>query len=163
MGSVIRRSTVVWSIHEATRRALQGWLAGRGRASSWGMPRAIWTGAISFGMVTVPVGLSSAVNRKTVRFHQLSQKTGARIVQRRVDSVAGEEVPYEEIVKGYELAPERYVVVEPAELDALAPEKTRTIDIEDFVDLAQTDPIFYDHPYYLRPGQGRAKPYWVLG
>ncbi|TMK95515.1 MAG: Ku protein [Actinobacteria bacterium] len=126
------------------------------------MPRAIWTGAISFGMVTVPVRLFSAVNRKTVRFHQLSQKTGARIMQRRVDSVSGDEVPYEEIIKGYELAPDRYVVVEPAELDALAPEKTRTIDIEDFVELSQIDPIFYDHPYYLAPGQGGAKPYWLL-
>src|SRR6266702_2787096 len=107
------------------------------------MPRAIWTGAISFGMVTVPVRLFSAVNRKTVRFHQLSRNTGARIVQRRVDSVTTEEVPYEEIVKGYELAPDRYVVVELAEL-------------------AQIDPIFYDHPYYLAPGQGGAKPYWLL-
>src|SRR5256714_13843636 len=126
------------------------------------MPRAIWTGAISFGMVTVPVRLFSAVNRKTVRFHQLSRNTGARIVQRRVDSVTTEEVSYEEIVKGYELAPDRYVVVEPAELDSLAPEKTRTIDIEDFVELAQIDPIFYDHPYYLAPGQGGAKPYKLL-
>src|SRR5438128_11395749 len=126
------------------------------------MPRAIWTGAISFGMVTVPVRLFSAVNRKTVRFHQLSQKTGARIMQRRVDSVSGDEVPYEEIIKGYELAPDRYVVVEPAELDALAPEKTRTIDIEDFVELSQIDPIFYDHPYYLAPGAGGAKPYRLL-
>ena len=120
------------------------------------MPRAIWTGAISFGMVTVPVRLFSAVNRKTVRFHQLSRNTGARILQRRVDSVTSEETPYEEIVKGYELAPDRYVVVEPAELDALAPEKTRTIEIEDFVELAQIDPIFYDHPYYLAPGPGES-------
>ena len=113
-------------------------------------------------MVTMPVRLFSAVNRKTVRFHQLSRNTGARILQRRVDSVTSEEIPYEEIVKGYELAPDRYVVVEPAELDALAPEKTRTIEIEDFVELAQIDPIFYDHPYYLAPGQGGAKPYWLL-
>src|SRR5438128_7050486 len=126
------------------------------------MPRAIWTGAISFGMVTVPVRLFSAVNRKTVRFHQLSQKTGARIMQRRVDSVSGDEVPYESIVKGYELAPDRYVVVEPAELDSLQPEKTKTIDIEDFVELSQIDPIFYDHPYYLAPGPGGAKPYRLL-
>src|SRR5213082_1723590 len=126
------------------------------------MPRAIWTGAISFGMVTVPVRLFSAVNRKTVRFHQLSRNTGARILQRRVDSVTSEEIPYEEIVKGYELAPDRYVVVEPAELDSLAPEKTRTIDIEDFVELADIDPIYYDHPYYLAPGAGGAKPYRLL-
>ncbi len=73
------------------------------------MPRAIWTGAISFGLVTVPVKLYSAVDRKTVRFHQLSGKTGVRVAQKRVDPQTGEEVPYEDIVKGYEIAPDRYV------------------------------------------------------
>lgn len=126
------------------------------------MPRAIWTGAISFGLVTVPVKLYSAVNRKTVRFHQLSGKTGVRVAQKRVDPQSGDEVPYESIVKGFELAPDRYVVIEPAELDTLQPEKTKTIEIEDFVELAQIDPIFYDHPYYLAPGPGGAKPYRLL-
>src|SRR5439155_7401876 len=120
---------------------------------AWGilafMPRSIWTGAISFGLVTVPVKLYSAVNRKTVRFHQLSGKTGVRIAQKRVDPQSGAEVPYEDIVKGFELAPDRYVVVEPAELDTLQPKKTKTIEIEDFVELTQIDPIYYDHPYYL--------------
>jgi DNA end-binding protein Ku len=126
------------------------------------MARAIWTGAISFGLVTVPVRLYSAVNRKTVRFHQLSGKTGVRVAQKRVDPQNDEEVAYENIVKGYELAPDRYVVIKPEELDALQPEKTRTIDIEDFVELEQIDPIFYDHPYYLAPGPGGAKPYRLL-
>jgi DNA end-binding protein Ku len=126
------------------------------------MPRSIWTGAISFGLVTVPVKLYSAVNRKTVRFHQLSAKSGVRIAQKRVDSQSGEEVPYEDIVKGYELAPDRYVVIEPAELETLQPKKTKTIEIEDFVELSQIDPIFYDHPYYLAPGPGGAKPYRLL-
>jgi DNA end-binding protein Ku len=126
------------------------------------MPRSIWTGAISFGLVTVPVKLYSAVNRKTVRFHQLSGKSGVRIAQKRVDPQSGEEVPYEDIVKGYELSPDRYVVVEPAELDTLQPKKTKTIEIEDFVELSQIDPIFYDHPYYLAPGPGGAKPYRLL-
>jgi DNA end-binding protein Ku len=126
------------------------------------MPRAIWTGAITFGLVTVPVKVYSAINRKTVRFHHLSAKTGARVVQKRVDSQTGDEVPYEEIAKGYELAPERYVVVEPAELDTLEPTKTRTIEIEDFVQLSEIDPIYYDHPYYLVPGTGGAKPYRLL-
>jgi DNA end-binding protein Ku len=126
------------------------------------MPRSIWTGAISFGLVTVPVKLYSAVNRKTVRFHQLSAKTGVRIAQKRVDPQSGEEVAYEDIVKGYELAPDRYVVIEPAELDTLQPKKTKTIEIEDFVELSQIDPIFYDHPYYLAPGPGGAKPYRLL-
>src|SRR5438309_12088342 len=85
------------------------------------MPRAIWTGAISFGLVTVPVKLYSAVDRKTVRFHQLHGKTGARIQQKRVDPQTGEEVPYEVIVKGYEIAPDRYVVIQPEELEALDP------------------------------------------
>jgi DNA end-binding protein Ku len=126
------------------------------------MPRAIWTGAVSFGLVTVPVKLYSALNRKTVRFHQLSGKTGVRVAQKRVDAQSGEEVPYESIVKGYELAPDRYVVIEPAELDTLQPQKTKTIEIEDFVELSQIDPIYYDHPYYLAPGPGGAKPYRLL-
>jgi DNA end-binding protein Ku len=126
------------------------------------MPRAIWTGAISFGMVTVPVKLYSALNRKGVRFHQLSGKSGVRIAQKRVDPQSGEEVPYEDVVKGYEIAPERYVVIEPGELETLQPKKTRTIEIEDFVELSQIDPVFYDHPYYLAPGPGGAKPYRLL-
>ncbi len=109
------------------------------------MPRSIWTGAISFGLVTVPVKLYSAVNRKTVRFHQLSGKTGVRIAQKRVDPQSGEEVPYEDIVKGYELSPDRYVVIEPAELDTLQPKKTKTIEIEDFVEPGA------DRSHLLRP------------
>jgi DNA end-binding protein Ku len=122
----------------------------------------MWTGAISFGMVTVPVKLYSAINRKTVRFHQLSSKSGVRIAQKRVDPQSGEEVPYEDIVKGYELAPDRYVVIEPGELETLQPKKTKTIEIEDFVELGEIDPVFYDHPYYLAPGPGGAKPYKLL-
>jgi DNA end-binding protein Ku len=122
----------------------------------------MWTGAISFGLVTVPVKLYSAVQRKSVRFNQLNAKTGARIAQKRVDATTGEEVAYEDLVKGYELAPDRYVVIEPAELDALDPKATRTIDILDFVEQADIDPIFYDHPYYLAPAAGGAKPYRLL-
>ncbi len=126
------------------------------------MPRSIWTGAISFGLVTVPVKLYSAINRKNVRFHQLNGKSGVRIAQKRVDPQSGEEVPYEDIVKGYEIASDRYVVIEPGELEALAPKKTKTIEIEDFVELEEIDPIYYDHPYYLAPGPGGAKPYRLL-
>jgi DNA end-binding protein Ku len=126
------------------------------------MPRSIWTGAISFGLVTVPVKLYSAVNRKTVRFNQLNAKTGSRIAQKRVDASTGEEVAYEDLVKGYEISSDRYVVIDPAELDSVQPAKTKTIDIEDFVDLEEIDPIFYDHPYYLAPGPGGAKPYRLL-
>jgi DNA end-binding protein Ku len=126
------------------------------------MPRSIWTGAISFGLVTVPVKLYSAVQRKSVRFHQLNGKTGVRIQQKRVDPTTGDEVAYEEIVKGYEIAPDQYVLIEPGELEALDPKKTKTIEISDFVDLDAIDPIYYDHPYYLAPGAGGAKPYRLL-
>ncbi len=126
------------------------------------MPRSIWTGAISFGLVNVPVKLYSAVQKKTVRFHQLHEKDGVRIQQKRVCPADGEEVPYEEIVKGYEITPEQYVVVTPEELEALDPKKTKTIDIEDFVDLADIDPLFYDHPYYVLPDKAGAKPYKLL-
>jgi DNA end-binding protein Ku len=122
----------------------------------------MWSGAISFGLVNVPVKLYSAVSRKTVRFHQLNAKTGHRIAQKRVDSVTGDEIAYEDIVKGYELTKERYVVITPDELDALDPEKSRTIDIEDFVDLEDIDPVYYDHPYYLVPDKGATKAYGLL-
>jgi DNA end-binding protein Ku len=126
------------------------------------MARAIWSGAISFGLVNVPVKLYSATSPKTVRFHQLSSKTGARIKQKRVDPSTGDEVPFEEIVKGYEITPERYVLIAPEELDALDPKATKTIDIEEFVDLAEIDPIYYDHNYYLAPSTGGAKAYRLL-
>jgi DNA end-binding protein Ku len=126
------------------------------------MPRSIWTGAISFGLVNVPVKLYSAVSKKTVRFHQLHDKDGVRIQQKRVCPADGEEVAYEHIVKGYEITPEQYVIIEPDELEAIEPRKTKTIDIEDFVDLEDIDPLYYDHPYYLMPGTGAAKPYKLL-
>jgi DNA end-binding protein Ku len=126
------------------------------------MPRSIWTGAISFGLVNVPVKLYSAVSKKTVRFHQLHESDGVRIQQKRVCPADGEEVPWDDIVKGYEISPDRYVIVTPEELEALDPKKTKTIDIEEFVDLEEIDPLYYDHPYYLLPGQGAAKPYKLL-
>jgi DNA end-binding protein Ku len=126
------------------------------------MPRSIWSGAISFGLVNVPIKLYSAVSRKTVRFNQLNEKTGNRIQQKRVDPESGDEVPFEQIVKGYELGRDRYVIITPDELDALDPERTRTIQIEDFVDQEEIDPIYYDHPYYLVPDKGAGKAYGLL-
>src|ERR671923_2190775 len=126
------------------------------------MARSMWSGAISFGLVNVPVKLYSAVSRKTVRFNQLNEQTGNRIQMQRVDPETGEQVPFEQIVKGFELARDRYVIIKPEELDALDPEKTRTIDILDFVDLEEIDPIYYDHPYYLVPDKGAAKAYGLL-
>jgi DNA end-binding protein Ku len=126
------------------------------------MARAIWSGAISFGLVNIPVKLYSAVSRKTVRFHQLDAESGQRIRQQRINPESGEEVPYEQIIKGYEIGPDRYVTITPDELDSLEPQKTRTIDIEDFVELDEIDPIFYDHPYYLAPDTGAGKAYRLL-
>jgi DNA end-binding protein Ku len=126
------------------------------------MPRSIWSGSISFGLVNVPVKLYTAVSRKTVHFHQLHDADGSRIQQKRFCATDGEEVPYEHIVKGYEISPGRYVVIEPAELEALDPKKTRTIEIERFVDLAEIDPILYDQPYYLAPAAGAAKAYHLM-
>ena len=126
------------------------------------MPRAIWSGAISFGLVNIPVKLYSAVSRKTVRFNQIDAESGQRIRQQRVNPETGEEVPYEQIVKGYEISPDQYVTISNEELEALEPQKTRTIDIEEFVDLEQIDPIHYDHPYYLAPDKGAGKAYKLL-
>ena len=122
----------------------------------------MWSGAISFGLVNVPIKLYSAVSKKTVRFHQLNGETGNRIQQKRVDPETGEEVAYENIVKGFELTRDHYVIINPDELEALDPEKSRSIDIEDFVDLAEIDPVYYDHPYYLVPDKGAAKAYGLL-
>lgn len=126
------------------------------------MPRAIWTGAISFGLVTVPVKLYAAVQSKTVKFNQLDGEDHSRIAMKRTNAQTGEEVPYERIVKGFEISPDHYVIIEPGELEALDPKKTKTIDIEGFVDLDEVDPIYFDHPYYLVPGAGGAKPYRLL-
>jgi DNA end-binding protein Ku len=126
------------------------------------MPRAIWSGSISFGLVNVPVKLVTATSAKDVRFHQLHSTDGGRINQKRVCSVDGEEVDYSEIVKGYEIHRGQYVIVEPEELEALAPEATRSIDIEEFVDLAEIDPLFFDHSYYLVPDSPAARPYALL-
>ena len=126
------------------------------------MPRSIWTGAISFGLVNVPVKLYSAVSKKTVRFHQLHEADGVRIQMKRYCPADEEEVPYDEIVKGYEISPDRYVVITTDELEGIEPRKTKTIDIEDFVELDEIDPLYYDHPYYLLPGQGAQKPYKLL-
>ncbi len=126
------------------------------------MARAIWTGTISFGLLNVPVRLYSAVSSRSVRFRELRGTDGSRVGRKRVAERDGEEVAYDEIVKGYEIAPDRYVVVTRAELDALDPKKTKTIEIEDFVDLDQIDPIYFDQPYYIGPAQGAERAYALL-
>lgn len=126
------------------------------------MPRAIWNGSISFGLVSIPVKLYSAVSRKTVRFNQIDSATGARVRQKRVSAADGEDVPYERIVKGYELPSGDYVTITDEEMAALDPAAVRTIDIDEFVDLADIDPVFYDAAYHLVPDAVTAKPYKLL-
>jgi DNA end-binding protein Ku len=126
------------------------------------MPRAIWSGAISFGLVSIPIKLYNAVSRKTVHFNQIDSRTGSRIRYRKVSETDGEEVPAEAIVKGYQLSSGDYVLVGDDELAALDPEATRTIDIEQFVDLSEIDPIFYDAAYYAAPDKAARKPYALL-
>ena len=126
------------------------------------MPRSIWSGAISFGLVNIPIKLVTAVDRKNVSFREIRRSDASRIRHRKVAANDGEEVATEDIVKGYEIGPDRYVVVDPAELKALNPKASKTIDIEDFVDLAEIDPIFFDSPYYLVPAGTAAKPYKLL-
>jgi len=125
------------------------------------MPRAIWSGSISFGLVNIPVKLYSAISEKSVRFHQIDQRNGARVRQQRVNAVTGEEVPYGEIVKGYELSKDHYVMVSEDELAAFAPDATHTIDLECFVDLDEIDPVFFDGAYHVAPSMA-AKPYALL-
>lgn len=128
------------------------------------MPRPIWSGSISLGLVNVPVKLYSAVSQKDLSFHQLD-KRGSRIRYERVSEKTGREVPYEEIRRGYEIGRGRYVVLEQDELEQLRPEATKTIDIEEFVNLTEIDPIYYEHTYYLAPEGGRsgaAKAYRLL-
>jgi DNA end-binding protein Ku len=128
------------------------------------MPRAIWSGSISFGLVNVPVKLYSAVHPQGLSFHQFQEGTNARVRNKRVSEKTGKEVAYEDIVKGYEVEKGHYVMVDPDELAEFAPRATRTIDIEDFVSLDEIDPIFYDNTYYLAPddSEGARKAYALL-
>ena len=126
------------------------------------MPRSIWSGSISFGLVNVPVKLTTAVSAKDVRFNQLHKTDNVRIQQKRICPADGQEVGYDDIVKGYELSPGHYVVVDPDEIAALAPAATHTVDIEEFVDLDEIDPIFFEHAYYLVPDKRAEKAYALL-
>jgi DNA end-binding protein Ku len=126
------------------------------------MARAIWTGSISFGLLNVPVRLYSAVSRRSIALREIRDSDSARIKHRRVAEGTDEEVPYENIVKAYEITPGQYVPLSKDEMAALAPEKTKAIEVQDFVDLDQIDPIYFDSPYYLGPAQGAEKAYALL-
>jgi DNA end-binding protein Ku len=124
--------------------------------------RAIWSGSISFGLLNVPVKLYSAVSKQTVRFRELREGDGSRVKHKRVAESDGKEVPYEKIVKGYEYAPDQYVVLTKDELSDLEPQRSRAIEIQDFVDLDDIDPIYFEQPYYLGPDKGAERAYGLL-
>ena len=126
------------------------------------MARAIWSGTISFGLLNVPVRLFSAVARRNISLREIRDSDSARIKHRRVAEGTDEEVPYENIVKAYELSPGQYVPLSKDEMAALAPEKTRAIDVLDFVDIEEIDPMYFDSPYYLGPADGAEKAYSLL-
>jgi DNA end-binding protein Ku len=156
------------------------------------VPQAVWTGSLAFGLVSIPVKLYNATSPKDVRFRQFQAGTARPVRHRRVvepearaepapdepgrgrpqpddgpprtpvQETAETEIPFEDVVKGYEIEPDRFVLIEPQELEALAPERTRTIEIAEFVDLADIDPVYFEKSYYVAPGQGGEKAYWLL-
>ncbi len=126
------------------------------------MPRTVWSGAISFGLISIPVKLFSATNSKNIRFNQIDSKTGARVKMVRTSAATGEEVAYADIVKGYDLGDDQYVILSDDELESIAPKASRSIDLVDFVHEADIDPIFYESGYYLVPDELARKPYALL-
>lgn len=127
------------------------------------MPRAIWTGNVSFGLVSIPVKMVTAVKPKELSFHLLHKKDNARVRQKLVcPAEHGKEVPREDTVKGFEISPERMVVIDPEELKELSPKAERSIDILDFVPLSSIDSIYFNQPYFLLPDERAAKPYRLL-
>lgn len=127
------------------------------------MPRAIWTGAINFGLVTIPVGLYSATEDHTISFHQFQRGTSDRVRYLRVNERTGKEVDYSEIVKGRDVAGGDHVIVEPSELEQIASGRSRTIDITSFVDLDEIDPVYFRKTYWLAPTQEQYhRPYRLL-
>lgn len=127
------------------------------------MPRPIWSGTLSFGLVSVPVRLYTATENRDVRFHNFQKGTGERVRHKRVAEGSGDEVAYEDIVKGYEVRPGEHVMVEPEELEAVEPGRSRSIEIEDFVDLGDVDPVHFRRTYHVMPSdEGAARPYTLL-
>ncbi|MPZ87785.1 MAG: Ku protein [Nitriliruptorales bacterium] len=126
------------------------------------MPRTLWKGTLSFGLVTIPVGLYTATQDKAPSFNQLRASDHSRIGYKRVSKADDEEVPYDEIVKGYEYERDRYVIFSKEEIDDLRPTSSHTIDIQQFVPLEQIDPIYFERAYYLAPDPSGAKAYGLL-
>lgn len=126
------------------------------------MARAIWKGSISFGLVNIPVGLYTAESRDEISFHMLDKSNMARVRYKRVNEETNKEVPWDKTVRGYEFEDGRYVVLSDQDLKRAAPEATQTIDIQDFVDLEDISPLYFDKPYYLAPDKKGAKAYALL-
>jgi DNA end-binding protein Ku len=126
------------------------------------MARAIWTGSVSFGLVNIPVGLFSATQEHQVHFHQFEKGTSSRIRNKRVNEDSGDEVEYDDIVKGAEVGDDEYVMLTQEELESVEPGKSRTIDISDFVEASEIDPIYYQKSYYLAPTDDTAKKAYGL-
>jgi DNA end-binding protein Ku len=129
------------------------------------MARSMWTGSLSFGLVNVPVALLSAVRDQDLHFRQLHEKDKVPVETQRWCSEEGKEVPYEAITRSYELEDGKSVIVTDEDLEAVEPRKTKTIDIEQFVDVAEVDPIYFDHPYWLVPAgddEGARRAYRLL-
>jgi DNA end-binding protein Ku len=127
------------------------------------MPRAMWSGSISFGLVNIPVKVHAAIHEHTVHFHQVDKRSGSRIRYDKVAEKTGKEVPNQDIELGYEVSKGRLVIVDPDEVEELRPRTTRTIDITDFVDLAEVDPVYYNRTYWLAPdGEAARHPYGLL-
>jgi DNA end-binding protein Ku len=124
--------------------------------------KTMWRGAISFGLVSIPVRVYTATEEKTLRFNQLHEKDHGRIKYQRVCSTDGQEVPFDEIVKGYEYEKDRYVILDDEDFEAVPVESTRTIDIAQFVDRSEIDPIYYKKTYYLGPEEAGVKAYQLL-
>src|SRR5690242_4043571 len=143
------------------RGRMRGSPGGGGRSAPAG-PRPVWNGSISFGLVNIPVRLFIAVREKRVAFHLLHDQDKVRLRRKIVSAVTGREVHPEHIVRGFEVAKDRFVVVRDDELEGCAPEKTRTIEITDFVELSEIDPVFYDRPYYVVPQKGAGRSYRLL-
>ena len=124
--------------------------------------RAIWTGAISFGMVTIPVKLYTATEQKDVRLRMLCKKHEAPIQEKRVCSDGGEELAWEDLVRGYEVKKGEFVVLEPGEIEAAKPESSTTIEIGDFVEAVEIDPVYFEKSYFLEPTEVGTKPFSLL-
>ena len=126
------------------------------------MPSAIWSGSVGFGLVQVPVRIVTATRNRDVSFNQLEEGSHSRIRYRKVSDQTGEEVSADRIVKGYEISKGQYVVIEPDEIESLQPKAGHTIDIDQFIDLDQIDPIYFEQPYYLQPDEKGVKAYKLL-